>query len=52
MKDEDLVIDIWACPRCGEQRIDYLILDKEGEGNEEVDCATCNCHYTLPEIDR
>ncbi len=31
-----------ACPDCGEDRIDYLVWDDDGEF---VTCASCGCVY-------
>ncbi len=50
--NEDRVRPEWACPnlsgaaRCGERRIDRLILT---EDTEAVHCVTCGADYTLDE---
>jgi LSD1 subclass zinc finger protein len=41
--DEDVVMDGHECPKCGECRIDYLVID----GDEHIRCATCGTVYAL-----
>jgi rubredoxin len=40
--DSTLVPSVWACPSCGENRIDYLGWDENGE---YVTCASCGAWY-------
>lgn len=39
-----LVAPEWACPRCGERRMDELLVGDD----EAVTCASCGCRYYLP----
>lgn len=34
-----------GCPNCGEQRIDWLAINEDGE---TVTCNTCGRRYSLP----
>jgi hypothetical protein len=40
--DEDTVLPEDACPKCGEDRIDYLVWDDDGTF---VTCTTCKAVY-------
>jgi hypothetical protein len=42
-EDEPLVRKEWACPNCGEQRMDYLACEEDN-----VSCHTCGAKYVLP----
>lgn len=44
----ELVDRRFACPHCGEQRMDWLVWDSEGV---EVDCETCGMAYE-PHVDQ
>jgi hypothetical protein len=37
----DLVRTEWACPRCGERRLDFLVWVDD----EHVECASCKAVY-------
>ena len=41
-QEDELVQPKWACPQCGERRMDYLIPD-----HNAVRCATCGTCYEL-----
>lgn len=41
--EEELVPKEAACPRCGERRVDELILHED----DSVDCSSCGNHYSL-----
>ncbi|MFC1930447.1 hypothetical protein ACFLWE_00955 [Chloroflexota bacterium] len=41
-ENDDLVRTEWACPKCGERRMDYLVWIDEGE---RVKCGTCGFEY-------
>lgn len=47
MTEEELVAELFACPRCGERRMEYL----GNDGCEHVECETCGFRYTLPASD-
>lgn len=52
IEDDYPVVDAkWACPTCGERRMDYLVWQTEysieDEGDEVVRCATCGAVYAL-----
>jgi hypothetical protein len=42
-EDDDLVPNGCECPHCGENRIDYLVLDEE----DWVTCETCGTEYPV-----
>ena len=42
---DDEVLRGCGCPNCGEQRIDWLAIDEDGE---TVTCSTCGRHYVCP----
>ena len=41
-QEDELVQPKWACPQCGERRMDYLILD-----DDTVRCQSCGTAYEL-----
>jgi transcription elongation factor Elf1 len=43
--EEDLVHEMFGCPRCGERRVDYLVWLEED--SEHVECQTC-CYVYEP----
>jgi hypothetical protein len=45
--ESELVAEAWACPGCGERRIDELA----NNDDDTVTCATCGRHYTLPDLE-
>ena len=42
--EEEMVPKEAACPRCGERRVDQLILHED----DSVDCLSCGNRYSLP----
>jgi transcription elongation factor Elf1 len=42
---EDLVHEMFGCPRCGERRVDHLVWLEED--SEHVECQTC-CYVYEP----
>jgi transcription elongation factor Elf1 len=44
MPDEEMVPEIWACPCCGERRMDFL---EHHVDEEKVTCATCGTTYEI-----
>ena len=46
--DEDLVEPNFACPSCGERRVDWLAIGEAiGEDYELVTCGSCKREYRL-----
>ena len=46
--DEEEVPSEWGCPDCGERRIDCLVIDPEGTGEDnKVRCSSCGLVYQL-----
>jgi transcription elongation factor Elf1 len=46
--EEETVPKEAACPRCGERRVDELILHED----DTVDCLSCDNHYALPATEK
>lgn len=46
---DDEVSQASGCPSCGERRIDWLVIDEDGEA---VACITCGKRYSLPQQER
>ncbi len=42
MECQELVEEVFGCPRCGERRVDWLVWDDDGE---QVTCSTCGQVY-------
>jgi len=42
LNPNEYVITEWACPKCGERRMDNLKCN-----GEQVKCYTCNTKYTI-----
>ena len=47
--DEALVAEGAACPNCGEDRMDYLTWDEDGES---VTCYTCGFQYVPGDLEQ
>jgi hypothetical protein len=45
--EAELVPERWACPGCGERRMDELA----NNDDDTVTCATCGRRYTLPDLE-
>jgi transcription elongation factor Elf1 len=40
---DELVPEIWTCPYCGEDRMDYLAIDED----DNVRCLNCHEEYSI-----
>ena len=47
-EEEGMVPKEAVCPRCGERRVDELILHED----DTVDCLSCDNHYPLPVMEK
>jgi rubredoxin len=49
--NDTLVRREWACPLCGERRMDFLACHDEAkditENESDVECLMCGTHYRL-----
>jgi transcription elongation factor Elf1 len=46
--DYELVEDGFACPKCGENRMDFLTCDPDDDGDSDcIRCDSCGTTYWL-----
>lgn len=46
-RDDNLVPQFWACPRCGERDMDYLLHVSDAVSDDVVECEACGCTYEV-----